>query len=128
MIDTYRGAAKAVPHIQDTKAYHDKSQVQRSEELRYNSVVAVNEGLYEVTLEGTDGKKKASHELVALNKESYMVMRCGVEAAQGQSYPEELMVFPQSDRRELSGAMSVQPMFATVLATLLATSVALFGA
>jgi hypothetical protein len=125
VVDTYKGAAKATPRIQDTKAYKKE---QRSEELRYNSVVAVNPGLYEVLLEGPDGKIKAQHQLVALNKESYMIMRCGVEATQGKSYPEELMIFPESDRKALPSAAPVQPMFVTMLATLFATVAALAGA
>lgn len=121
VIDTYRGAAKATPRIQDAKVHHDKDHVQRSEELRYNSVVAVNPGLYDVLLEDDTGKTKVKHELVALNEESYMVMRCGVEATQGPSYPEELMIFPLSDIRKLQSAASrMQPMF-TILASLLAT-------
>ena len=38
----------------------------------------------EVVLETDQGDKKATHELVALNRESYVVIRCGVEAEQGQ--------------------------------------------
>lgn len=123
MIDTYKGKATATPRIQDAKAHHDKDALQRSEELRYNSVVAVNPGLYDVLLEGPDGKTKAKHELVALNEESYMVMRCGVEAQNGQAYPEELMVYPLSDIRRLqSAATSMQPLFAVALALLLSVS------
>ena len=57
----------------------------RSEELRFDSVVAVNPGRYHVKLFNEDGEKVASEELVALNKESYIVMRTGVKAQQGQS-------------------------------------------
>merc|ERR1719310_618177 len=75
VLDTYRGGAKASPRIRDVE--HAKTD--REEELRYDSVVAVNQGHYEVTLQGSDGETKAKHELVALNRESYVVMRCGVE-------------------------------------------------
>lgn len=125
VLDTYRGATTATPRIRDEKEHHDASQVQRSEELRYNSVMAVNPGLYEVLLENAAGNMTVKHELVALNKESYMVMRCGIESKTGRSYPEELMVFPQSDRKMLQGAAStLKPMF---LATLLATAMALLA-
>lgn len=120
VLDTYRGAAKAMPHIQDMKAQVGKEKEQRSEELRYDSVVAVNPGVYEVVLEGSDGKNVAKHELVALNRKSYVVIRCGVEAAQGKAYPQDIMVFPKSDRSALGGAPSKQPLFVVVLAALFA--------
>jgi len=121
VIDTFRGAAKGIPHIQDVKQHNDPHHVQRSEELRYNSVMAVNPGVYEVHLQDADGKVKASQELIAVNRESYMVMRVGVEAQQGQAYPEELMIFPLSDRGQLQGAAtSMRPMLATTLAAVLA--------
>lgn len=102
IIDTYKGAAKVMPRIRDAKASGKQS---RSEELRFNSVVAVNPGVYEVDLMGKDGKEMAKHELVALNRQSYVVIRTGVEAQQGESYPQELVVFPQSDMSALrSGA------------------------
>merc|ERR1739844_436103 len=69
----------------------------RSEELRYDSVVAVNPGMYEVDLTDPTGATKAKRELVAVNHESYVVLRVGVESQQGQSFPEELVIFPQSD-------------------------------
>jgi len=106
VLDTYRGAAQAVPLIRDVKTFqNEKNHVQRSEELRYDSVVAVNQGLYEVMLKGSqDGKTKATAEFVALDRESYMVIRCGVEAQQGQAFPQDLMIFPESDASKLSGA------------------------
>jgi len=58
-----------------------------SEELRYDSVVAVNPGEYEVELMGDDGLVKSQSRLVALNHESYVVLRTGVEDQQGQQYP-----------------------------------------
>jgi len=117
VIDTYRGAGKATPRIQDIKAHHDPNQQVRSEELRFDSVMAVNPGMYEVTLEGTDGAITAKHDLVAFDRESYMVMRIGLEAEQGQSYPQDLMIFPQSDPARFSGSISAVPsIFAALIA------------
>jgi hypothetical protein len=93
IIDTYKGSARASPRIMDSAP---GASGRRSEELRYDSVVAVNPGKYEVVLAGQDGQTKATSELVALNRESYVVLRTGVEAQRGQSYPQELVVFPQS--------------------------------
>merc|ERR1719171_736204 len=100
VIDCYRGAAKSTPRIQDRK----DSKLARSEELRYDSVVAVNQGSYEIILQGADGEQVAKKDLVALNRESYVIIRSGVESQQGKVYPQELMVFPESDPKVLTGA------------------------
>lgn len=93
VIDTYKGAKKASLRIED----HQTSKAARSEELRYDSVVAVNPGKYEAVLADNAGKVEAKQQLVTLNRESYVVLRVGVEAKEGQSFPQELIVFPQSD-------------------------------
>jgi len=98
IIDTFKGKAKGTPRIMDAEG---NSRSPRSEELRYNSVVAVNPGTYEVALQGEDGETKAKSELVALERESYVVLRTGVEAAQGESYDQSLVVFPNSDVKRL---------------------------
>ena len=54
VIDTYKGKAQAVPKIKDEAG----SNMTRSEELRYNSVVAVNEGKYRVSLDDAQGLEK----------------------------------------------------------------------
>jgi hypothetical protein len=100
VLDAYRGEAKASPQIQDD----DEAKTSRAEELRYDSVVAVNPGQYEVVLVGSDGESSASEELVALNRESYLVVRCGAEGQDGdESFPQSLLVFPRSDPKMLTG-------------------------
>lgn len=108
IIDTYKGSAKASPRILDSEKAASKDATTRSEELRYDSVVAVNPGAYEVVLLGPDNEAKAKSDLVALNRESYVVLRCGVEAEEGPSYPMELVVYPLSDAHRLiyNGAFS----------------------
>merc|ERR1719188_484670 len=121
VIDTYKGSAKAAPRILDSKKSGIKG-VARSEELRYDSVVAVNPGVYEVDLADEKGATKAKSELVALNRESYVVLRTGVESDQGQSYPEELVIYPQSDMNALpSGAAMRTWLLAVPMAAILAT-------
>jgi len=123
VIDTYRGATKASTHILDVKRAGDKSPA-RSEELRYDSVVAVNPGKYEVDLKAPTGETKAKRDLVALNHESYVVLRVGVESQQGQSFPEELMVYPQSDMAALhSGAPARSVCLATLATVVMAIAV-----
>jgi len=105
IIDTFKGAAKASFQIKDVAA---KGKSSRSEELRYDSVVAINPGLYEVELMGLDGKEKAKTQLVALNQESYVIIRTGVEAQQGPAYAQDLLVYPSSDPKALhSSALAV---------------------
>jgi len=116
IIDTYKGSAKATPKIQDIAGGKG-----RKEELRYDSVVAVNPGEYEVTLEGEDGQAKSKAKLVALNRESYVLLRVGVDAQQGQKYPQELVVHPQSDASALRGAAPAKGFSLMALAVVLVT-------
>jgi len=110
VIDTYKGSLKAMPRIKDRE---DATKNSRSEELRYSSIVAVNPGIYEVELDGADGEVKSKQELVALNRESYIVLRVGVESKTGSSFPQELVVFPNSDPKALhSSAAPVQALAA----------------
>merc|ERR1719214_271300 len=106
VIDTYKGSEKAAIRIQD----HNGGKDSRAEALHYNSVVAVNAGDYDVILTGTDGKTKSKDTLVAVNKESYVILRVGVEAQQGQSYPQEVVVAPKSKEPVWSGAHSPVPL------------------
>jgi hypothetical protein len=110
VLDTYLGAAKAEPRIRDAK----DSKTSRDEELRYDSVVAVNPGVYEVVLREGEESLTGREELVALNRESYLVLRVGAESEDAdEAYPQELVVFPNSDKKILvgdsedSGAMRV---------------------
>eukprot|EP00747_Dinoflagellata_sp_TGD_P125036 gnl/TRDRNA2_/TRDRNA2_174096_c1_seq25.p1 gnl/TRDRNA2_/TRDRNA2_174096_c1~~gnl/TRDRNA2_/TRDRNA2_174096_c1_seq25.p1 ORF type:complete len:262 (-),score=51.22 gnl/TRDRNA2_/TRDRNA2_174096_c1_seq25:45-830(-) len=119
IIDTYKGRARAVPRIMDEKDAKNA----RSEELRYDSVVAVNPGIYDVALVGDDGASKSKAQLVALNRESYVVLRCGVEAQQGPAYPQELVVYPKSEPPKKSGAATRS----LLVAPLLLAATALFA-
>lgn len=124
VIDTYRGAAKSNPEIRDLKQEKGTAHETRSEQLRYDSVVAVNAGTYEVVLKGQNGTV-AKSSLVALDKESYVVLRTGVEAQQGESFPQEIVVFPRSDGAALrSGAAALtrlpMALFACVAALIVA--------
>jgi hypothetical protein len=98
VIDTYKGKERATARIKDSN--HTKS-----EELHYNAVVAVKEGKYDLELDDQEGRKRAKHSFVALNHESYVVLRTGA----GEAFPEELVVFPQSDPARLphSGASTM---------------------
>lgn len=113
VIDAYRGAAKSAPRILDKRA----SEAPRNEELRYNTVVAVNPGKYEVALMTPDDVKVAKTELVAAPNECYVVLRCGVESSsKGRSYPQSLVVFPKSKSSTLEkGAAAARRVAVAVL-------------
>jgi len=90
VLDTYKGPAKSSIKIQDA----EESTTSRREDLAPNSVVALNPGKYEVVLVGTDGTPKSRSDLTVDNRESSVVIRCGVEPKKGRAYPQELMVYP----------------------------------
>jgi len=113
VIDTYKGSMKASPRIKDRE---DATKNARSEELRYSSIVAVNPGVYEVELDGVDGEVKAKRDLVALNRESYIVLRTGVESKTGPSYPQELVIFPNSDPAALRSSATTKTVAAAFAA------------
>jgi len=94
VIDTYKGPSKSSPRIKDKE---DATKNSRSEELVYSSIVAVNPGVYEVELAGEKGNVIDKGELVALNRESYVILRVGVASTTGQRFPQELVIFPASD-------------------------------
>jgi len=118
VIDTYKGKARGRARIFDGKP---TTNLTHGEELRYNSVVAVNPGVYEVELVGQDDKTEATHQLVALNHESYVILRAGLEAQAGASFPEELIVFPASDAmllRSFAGCLGA-PLTVLALASII---------
>lgn len=90
VLDTYRGPAKAQIKIQDA----EDATTSRSEPLAFGSVVALNQGKYEVVLAGLDGLPKSRSNLTIGNRESCVVIRSGVDPAEGRSYPQELIVYP----------------------------------
>jgi len=126
VIDTYRGKNPNTElRIRDAEKPKDHST--RSEMLRFDSVVAVNEGAYQVELDDPHGKKRESlsYDVVALKNKNYCVIRVGVNSEEGQKYPPELMLYPHSDKKDLpqrSGAASYG--FAGMLVAVFAAAMA----
>eukprot|EP00928_Gymnodinium_smaydae_P017258 TRINITY_DN165_c0_g2_i1.p1 TRINITY_DN165_c0_g2~~TRINITY_DN165_c0_g2_i1.p1 ORF type:complete len:267 (+),score=68.20 TRINITY_DN165_c0_g2_i1:115-915(+) len=118
IIDTYKGSHRSTPRIRDEKAV----KAARSEQLRYDSVVAVRPGKYDVELDGNnESAVKARSSFVALKGEDYVVLRTGVEAQAGESHPEDVFIFPQSDPAQLPYSAAPTPsaaggMFAALMA------------
>jgi len=93
VLDMYKGAEKSTMKIQDKT----EAKLSRSEDLRYDSVVAVNPGKYDCVLVGADGAEKARTDLVAVPKESYVAFRTGldVQDKEGKGYKEDIVVYPK---------------------------------
>jgi len=106
VMDLYKGIATAELRVQDTNNEGKSAMELRSELLRYNNVVAVDPGIYQILLRDvkTNGTK-AMETLVARPEESYVVIRCGVEAQLGDSFPQDLIAYPLPQRDEHSAAM-----------------------
>jgi len=88
-IDTYKGRAHGVTEITSIQ--------KKTETVQYNQVLALHPGQYQVSLLDNQKKKTAGENLVALNRESYIILRVGVDSQHGLKYPEEIVVYPASD-------------------------------
>jgi len=112
VIDAFKGRSRGTAEV------HDGSQ--RREKLKYNSVVAMNPGEYKVELADNHEKVVVIEDLVALNRESYVIIRTGVDSEQGPQYPQDLIVYPMSDPALLHSASPRTALPAALLMVLLA--------
>lgn len=87
VIDTYLGP------MDSWIAMSDREHI---EDIAYGTVATVNTGTYEVKLESSDQSQQHSGQmhLDARAHKTYVVMRTGVKAFEGPTYPEELVTFP----------------------------------
>jgi len=92
VLDAFQGAAEAKIQLAVKGSAISEDAVPKS--LSAGSVMAVDEGAYEVTL-GKAGKKQKKYELNTWGQEAYAIVRCGMDSPEGKSYPEELLVFPR---------------------------------
>jgi len=122
VIDAYRSKSRkrAVVKIMENMPAAEKNdpaagQAQVEEELKFNSVVAVNAGNYLISLAGT-GDNATTVALNAAGAAKYVIMCLGNEGeVAGGHYPQELVVFPNRVGRT-----------ATCLSVFLVTLVAAF--
>ncbi|CAJ1401904.1 unnamed protein product [Effrenium voratum] len=87
LLDTFQGSSDSVVEIQ-------QKEEDKTETLRYNSVMALDEGSYKVTLHDRDSKQE--YPLEAESDEAYVIIRCGVDSEVLRSYKEELILYPAS--------------------------------
>jgi len=91
LLDAYQGSSSSVVEIQPKDEDDSKA-----ETLRYNSVMALDEAIYKVTLHM--GDQKEEYELDAQSDEAYAIIRCGVESQILKSYKQELIVYPENEK------------------------------
>jgi len=119
VIDTYK-SSKQLPSPHMTISDSANGKEARHEKLRFDSVVAINPGKYEVHLDDS-AKSPAKAVLTALPGESYVAITIGTQSEDGQSFAQEVMVFPQSDPALLGAAASLHaPLILATLASLAA--------
>lgn len=102
IVDAYRGDALATPCLQTTtdNLYYDmlfeKNWTRRGAHctLGYGAAATVHPGTYKLALVAPSGLPSTSASLVALEGESYAVVRVGEDS---KAQPQELVVFPKSD-------------------------------
>mmetsp|Transcript_102080 Transcript_102080/g.304672 ORF Transcript_102080/g.304672 Transcript_102080/m.304672 type:complete len:271 (-) Transcript_102080:43-855(-) len=108
VIDAYAGSKRTTMRIMDAPS----SGKNRTEELRYDSVVALSPGAYEVEFVN-GGEPKV--EFTAAGHESYVVLRTGVEEQKGPSVHEDIVVYPHSPSSPRSGAAGKQAPWAALV-------------
>lgn len=107
VLDMYQGRRVAKLHIEEKS----NEKVIHSENLRFNSVVAINSGQYLVVMQDEDGKIATEALLPAHNQGNYVIMRVGNEDLND---PMDLLVFPQIFK-SLAAKRSQPPMLAFCL-------------
>lgn len=86
VIDTYHGPVDSWIRMSDRAHIED---------VPYNNVVTVSTGTYEVKLASRDqGENNGPMLIDARSHQTYVLMRTGVKAFEGPSYPEQLVTFP----------------------------------
>jgi len=99
VMDAYSGPGEAAPRIMDRD--DKRSDSLRAESLQYDRVVVVTPGVYDVALVGREGDQVARTSLDAKGRESYVILRTGLEGPrglegpQGRGYDQDLVVYPQ---------------------------------
>jgi hypothetical protein len=98
IVDAYKGKGVGAVKISESKPSMDKSGalVQIEDELKFNTVVAVNPGPYEIALAGDTASEKLPKLPLKTNpRGKYIVMRVGSEVSPSSvdKYPLELIVF-----------------------------------
>lgn len=107
IIDAYAGPSHAWIKMRERK---------HEEQVSYGNVITVQAGTYDVELQNSNGgvENLAVMHLDARAHETYVVMRTGVKAYEGPTYPEELVAFPGGWSSAVVQKLSAVVLLATV--------------
>lgn len=97
VVDAYHGNQSSSVNIIENMEEVGAGQLPLVESLRFNSVVAVSPGKYNIALmdANSDGNLTAVP-LRAGSRAKCVVMRVGGESQQGSAFPQELVIFPNA--------------------------------
>eukprot|EP00747_Dinoflagellata_sp_TGD_P162352 gnl/TRDRNA2_/TRDRNA2_179848_c0_seq1.p1 gnl/TRDRNA2_/TRDRNA2_179848_c0~~gnl/TRDRNA2_/TRDRNA2_179848_c0_seq1.p1 ORF type:complete len:321 (+),score=46.95 gnl/TRDRNA2_/TRDRNA2_179848_c0_seq1:84-965(+) len=116
VVDAYKGKQQSTLKIADSLKHSVAPQQslaqtsdRPSEDLRYNSVVALNPGVYRLQLVGSGGSTISEAPIGVKNAANYVVMRVGGSStvSDKNEYPEEVIVFPKSSSLRVGLSMLV---------------------
>jgi len=130
VVDAYRGREVSKVKIMDVEVAQsdgkEPPKQQRVEELRFNSVVALGVGKYQVALQTDDKKDVAKSPLqVSPERANYVIMRTGLQNPVNTSavaFPQELVVYGEVRTAQSSAAGLRLSALAFALAGLVATA------
>jgi len=104
VVDAYSGSRgdkvkiMGVPEPVSAKSGDGLNEANRTEDLNYNTIVALNPGRYKIGLAGMTPPEQAAFEPVVVSgRGKYVVIRVGADDANAPvSYPQALIVYPKS--------------------------------
>lgn len=114
VIDTYSGANKKPDKVTIYDAAEPNVTLRKSEELPLNAVMSINPGYYQVSLKTAGPPLPAGDDTSATfdaeGETSYVVLRVGhgsVPQENATSFPEEVVVFPQTGGARSAAALGL---------------------
>lgn len=96
LVDAYLGGSKSFLEVWDAEKspLSLEKGLKRHQEVHFGSVIEVAPGDYDWLLKASSGYEKAVVKFKATGTNRYTVLRVGADAIGGQSFPEELVVWP----------------------------------
>jgi len=101
IVDAYLGHARSALEVRTLEEFDPKphklvkkGKPQRHQDVHFNRVVEIPAGQYEWILTDSQHVEKVNIEFKAAGRKLYTVLRVGADAIGGQSFPEELVVWP----------------------------------
>lgn len=101
LVDAYLGESKSYLEVWDAAEFPPKARLsfekgeKRHQEVSFGTIIEVAPGDYDWLLKDISGYEKIVVEFKATEQSLYTVLRVGAEAIGGQSFQEELVVWPR---------------------------------